>query len=58
MIKNKRKNNREWTPTPEVQVFSARKTVGSETIIRDIIEEEKFAQIILMSSKNVGLSQI
>jgi len=34
MIKNKRKNNREWTPTPKVQVFSARKTVGSETIIR------------------------
>lgn len=55
MIRHPRKNSRVWTPTLEVQGFSGKKTVGSETIIRDVIERKKSTQMILTRSKDIDL---
>ena len=46
---------RERNPTLKLQVFPRRKTLESEAIIRDNIEERKSGQIIFTSNKNIDL---
>lgn len=46
---------RERNPTLKLQVFPRRKTLESEAIVRDNIEERKSGQIIFTSNKNIYL---
>ena len=59
-LKKKKKREREIkgrerNPTLKLQVFPRRKTLESEAIIRDNIEERKSGQIIFTSNKNIDL---